>query len=235
MSMATKFLFRAPFPINPPKYPVCIPEFDVDTINYSDMEPIYFFIRDLTLIDAMRLYWNAESIDLSVSLSGAVFDNSGTPETVDFSGSAEMISTPTNPNTRVCGLDLTATDVTANSYNVVKGGTTTYDTTIVHRWPLARVSDSTSLDLRISKQLDGLYTIWFLSLLRGPSSDTYASIGGGGTLIGVSGITYLNSIDIPVLSGTLRIYGTAYSNGSITYTSGGTLNSATLTPSYYTY
>lgn len=223
MSTTQSFRFYKPFPF-------CPEAFDINSLDYSGIGPQVMFIRDLTLEDAMALFWNLENLVLQFNITGAL-TSAGTVA-CDFN--APVTGSTTEPFERVCISDTDAGPYfdgvgdEVNGESVFDGVTTTYRDMSI-QMVFAADNIVFPVGTAVTVQDDGYYTLWFTSS-RGAE---YLDLGGGGTSgSGYDYINYASYIDAAVLSGTVRLRGLVWGTSWI---SGGTLNSATLTPNYYTY
>lgn len=238
MSVATAFKYHRPFPF-------CPAVFDIDSLDYSTIGPRQFFIRDLTLADAMKLYWSLESIDFEFNASGVGFYVPTYPApgtgTASISYTKALNALAYDPRERVCD------DFSGGGRPGIGGESTTMAAgTIVYDDPgtpddgfnsiiyYSAAQNFTNPSTCVTKQMDGAYTFWFeLYELAAP-----IAAGGGGTYSETynPSPTNFDYTDIAVLSGTIRIYGVAFTDaGVLEYTSGGTLGTVTFTPNFFTY
>lgn len=223
MSVATSFRYHRPFPF-------CPVEFDPAPTT-SDV----FVIRDLTLEDAMKLYWSLESIDIAFAISGARFSVAfigDTDATVSASFSKSLTNEVFTPRERVCEREAIFGEI-----NETDGVTVVPDDDP----PFSPVSYDLGFGYYfgyslsehvVVRQTNGKYAFGFQ--LDNRSSQKMLGLSGGGDE-DVAGL--MNYIDVPVLSGTLRVYGAAYEDFPIWayYADTGTLDSASVTPHFHTY
>jgi len=230
----------APFLHGNRPLPFCPDEFDIDSYSWTGQFTKVFAIRDLTLEDAMALYWNMESTTLTFEISGAnylfsaPFNSGGVA--IDFTGVMDGtgggVKTPPN---RVCGgllLYGSVEDLACESVDYPTEPDETYDANFDYVFPANSPSTNNTF---ITVQTDDLYTFW--CEMQRTDADQFLSISGGGDVNdGAATVaTLLNYIDVPVLSGYVRVYGVALDNTIGAYDTGGTLDAADLVPAYYTY
>ena len=237
MSVAANFNYYRPFPF-------CVEEFDIDSIDLSTVVPSVFFIRDLTLADAMALFWNTESFSFQFSASGVGFYDStyAAPGTgVGATSYTAVFGSPViPPSERVCESSIFSgtwntffdPDPVVGRIDWDDSGTPDDEWTGNLSYILPSFSGGGGY--LVTRQLDDLYTFW-LKIEETIGNPIIAS--GGGTDFGINPtFVNFNYADVSVLSGTMRIYGAAYNvTGSLEYTSGGTLGTVALTPTFYTY
>jgi hypothetical protein len=218
MSVATSFRFHKPFPF-------CPEEFDIDALNPADYSLTAGFIRDLTLADAMALYWNLESVRVQFSAS-AQFSGGTVDVSVVFD--EEFLSSPVYaPRERVC-------DIGISPYYLGQGTETNGETVTDSGGPITMdysvfffngmFSSGSLPSTAVSVQTDGKYTLW-CTILTTSGNIYLGSAGTAGGLIDIGGST------ISVLSGSITLR--AYAN--LAYSGGGTVTALDFTPGFYTY
>lgn len=220
MSTAAAFRHHRPFPF-------CPPDFDIDALAAADYDHTQLFIRDLTLADAMALYWNTETVRVKFNVTGAVFG----VETVDVAfDEVHAAVSPRAPRSRVCNSGdnqpvLSARGTEVNGLTITVGGVPSSQDYRLDLDFCSLLSPGSPLPGKpVSRQTDGLYTFWFLlSPLEG-----YLFPGSDGTAGAVNDI--IGSATVSVLSGSLVLKALRETGGS-----GGSVGTLDFIPSFYTY
>lgn len=96
MSTAEAFLRLQPLPF-------CIETIDLDALGAEHLESETFFVRGLSLEEAMHLYYNWETLTLGFSITGVNIVSSGDPYSLSCSFPAVALAgTVTSPRRRGC-------------------------------------------------------------------------------------------------------------------------------------
>lgn len=203
----------------------CIEQYDIDGITTNDYDSQIGYIRDLSLADAMRLYWLLEGFTLSIEFSGTV-NSLG----VDLSFSQSTSSSaPVVPTMRVCdaaSLVLEAQGVDSLIISNPPDPDVSDTFTVVFNWLTPEASTRSPVNFPVTKQLDGKYTLWYgvngdhpeaLIFLRSP---------------GVADIAFdaLDTAVVSIESGTTTLCFVIEPSSTGT----GTISAFSLTPNYYT-
>lgn len=210
--------------------PFCVQHVDASAFDYtSNLPPM---ITGLSFNDAVYLFWNLEDIAFAYDLSGIVLTSTAT---VASKFASTMSGVHTKPNGRICTrdgldgyIDESGTEINGGTV-VLLGVTTHYDVVASFQFTTPIVSIPGVTDCLFFDTSSSSYFL-VLGLSAGGGTSPYVS---GITGLGLVGNGQLSTfIDKTILSGTVRIHG--YADPTL-YASGGTLNSLTLTPSYYSY
>jgi hypothetical protein len=241
MSEVPNFVTRRPLPF-------CIPEVDLEAIDWGAQAPELFYIKDLTFKDAWDLWWKLESVSLAFAVSGVKFaGNGGLAEvSADFEGTLER---DLPPRKRVCNnywKRLAWQGTGAEAEAIDHSEEDAYDPpvdTIEHRDITLQWTPGASIDaddnLFITKQPTEVgegypkYTFW-LTMFR--NTHFIDLCGRGEDLTGYQ--TKVGSpFDVTVLSGTMPVWLMARDGPTLPnlYNSGGTIDAFTLTPNFYTF
>jgi hypothetical protein len=193
MSVTSSFRYHRPFPY-------CPEPFDIDGIDDSDIPQTTSYVRDLTLAEAMKIVWLLEGLRLCVKAS-ARFDVLATA-TIDFD---ETATDELSPRARICSGPY------GFGYNQEEAITIVYDEApellftdafegVINTFGYSAVP-ATYLDVRrVTKQIDGLYTVWFDVEFTGRDYITFG-LWGRGSGGDFPSRTNIDAIDIEVLPG----------------------------------
>lgn len=226
MSIAAPFVFKRRF------FPFCPSEYDIDALAPADYSCRQAFIRDLTIEDAMALYWSLETVRFQFNASGVFSTIVSQSISADITFSA---TTPKTPNKRVCNsgtpssATFTGSGTEVNGVTSIVGGVTTYsDYDITLNLPLALSGGSfpTGPATPVTVQLDGLYTVWCLI----DASSALIDLGSYGAANSPPKVD-LGGTDVSVGSGFISLRAQA----NVNYTSGGSVGTIDFVPTYYTY
>lgn len=211
---------------HPKAFPFCVPTLDV---GFSDVEYYVYPIKDLTLADAMNLYWNTESIHMVFQYTAAI--------SAPTNSASVGISWTTNasvsaPRSRVCadGGTWFVDDESVFPNAEVYGSGSPEDVGAGVQFPGASDLADT---LSVVRQTNGLYTM-FLSAL-----DTGGVVAGRATLLGCgpfptpdfayTGVVYT----IPILSGHTRVEIAVAADQGTPGTA--SFTTAVISPNFYSY
>lgn len=140
---------------------VCVEEYDIDSITPADYDSDIGFIRDLTLADAMKLYWLWESAQFTFYFSGTV--GAGTIITLDYD--SELAPLPTyEPTDRVClvpGLSCATEQLLAITIENPPFPAYSESFTVEFLLFPASLSTRSPVGSGLTKQADGKYTLWY--------------------------------------------------------------------------
>lgn len=220
------------------EFPFCVETVDLSALDPDDQDTGVFLIRGLTREDAMKLYWQTEELSISWSVGSTTVDNSGTNVSATQSisitadGSTGSGSYISEPYERVCFDQATDSDWLVHNETVLNGETidgSGADVGISFAAAAASGFSVWPIENAVFIDENGDYCMTFQIT---PSNSCTLFIGSGGKV--GAWANNLGYIDVSILSGTVRIHAIVTGNG-LPYVSGGSLASATITPSYYTF
>jgi hypothetical protein len=243
MSVASRFRYHRPFPF-------CVDDFDIESIDNSALRYDEFYIKDLTLADAMKLYWLMEKITISFSISGVIgnFYIDSANDYYDCELSCEVVISSTSsfpPRSRVCSsIAISEYGSVENAQDIVPDGSPS-PFAVDYDWDLV-VSDGSELSgIPVTRQLNGKYTYWFGLRANQPSIPSQdqslyrpLTISSGGEVSPnmLPAPTAFDLVEVSVLSGKAVVYGAARTYSPFySYTSGGSLDLISITPTFYTF
>jgi hypothetical protein len=251
MSVADPFVY--PFGY----FPFCVPDLDIDTLDWNTALYHATPVRDLTLPEAMKLYWLLESLSVEIDIDGVLLNDGGggdTPISIRFD--QDLVETaPHQPKQRACAgwpfnapqglLGFEATEVegeTIGPWDDGPPGDTLVDVPLVLGYTASPYWDNFD-NYPITHQGSDLYTVWLSLTRNGGGTKRRFLFGGPGTIddpgeiitnLGTAGL-----LEIPFMSGTMLLRVGLYGGDPqppTNYRSGtGTVNTFNLTPNFYTF